>query len=215
MKVCTDSCILGALAEHYDPCRIMDIGTGTGLLSLMLAQKYACPIDAIEIHLPSGEEAALNFSNSPWGHRLHLHQCRIQDFQSLEKYDIIISNPPFYKQHLKSNASHRNLALHNDTLSLTDLSMAISKYLASSGLFFVLLPPHESLELYDIVRGAGFYRNTLIQVRHNATSKVLREVSVYSLDYQPENIQDFTIMNDQSQYSKEFTNRLKPYYLYL
>ena len=215
MKVCTDSCILGALAEHHDPCRIMDIGTGTGLLSLMLAQKYACPIDAIEIHLPSGEEAALNFKNSPWGHRLHLHQCRIQDFQSLEKYDIIISNPPFYKQHLKSTTSDRNLALHNDTLSLTDLSIAITKYLSSSGMFFVLLPPRESVELYGIMRDSGFYRNTLFQIKHNTTSKVLREVSVYSLDYQPENIQDFTIMNDQSQYSKEFTNRLKPYYLYL
>ncbi|MEM8894752.1 MAG: methyltransferase [Bacteroidota bacterium] len=120
MKVTTEGCILGAWARFNQPKRILDIGTGTGLLSLMLAQRYPTGIiDAVELDEKAAQQAKQNFRKSPWSSKLTAHHCCIKDFEAVNGrcYDLIICNPPFFKNDLKSTNSQKAKAIHNDNLS--------------------------------------------------------------------------------------------------
>jgi len=143
MKVCTDACIFGAwVAELLDQQegRLLDIGTGTGLLSLMTEQKCQCKIDAVDIDEEAVEQAKLNFLSSPWSDRLRCMQADVRTFHTDELYDVIISNPPFYELYLRSSDSRTNDALHSERLSLLDSVRVIKLLLKSDGVWGVLLP---------------------------------------------------------------------------
>src|SRR5690606_28939842 len=136
-KVCTEACVFGALAKFDKPARILDIGAGTGLLSLMLAQKFNCPIDAVEIEQQAFLQTQINFKSSIWTERLRIFHASIQDFQSEapEKYDLIITNPPFFTDHLQTRNPAKNLAIHNNSLSQEDLLESIAALLSPIGNF--------------------------------------------------------------------------------
>ena len=129
MKVCTDSCLFGAwVAEYLEQEKnslktILDIGTGTGLLSLMLAQKTTANIDAVEIEEAASLQASNNFLASPWNNRLQVYHAPIQLFKPIhpKSYVFIICNPPFYENNLKTDNQLKNLALHSEALSLANL----------------------------------------------------------------------------------------------
>ncbi|MEO8711563.1 MAG: methyltransferase, partial [Parafilimonas sp.] len=150
MKVCTDACLFGAWAAHnpqLEASNILDIGTGTGLLSLIYAQKNMhASIDAIEIDEAAVQQARENFEASIWKERLHVYNTSIQQFatSSNKKYDVIICNPPFYENDLKSENKQRNLALHSDALTLEELISDVDLLLGDDGSFFVLLPFHRT-----------------------------------------------------------------------
>lgn len=114
MKVCTDACLFGAYAANQlifiNPAECLDIGTGTGLLSLMLAQKIPANIDAVEIEYASYSQAKGNFEHSPWREQLNVFHTDINQFQSEKKYNCIISNPPFFEKDLKSEDEKKNAA---------------------------------------------------------------------------------------------------------
>src|SRR4051812_5902465 len=144
MKVCTDACLFGAWISEEVKSKnskvksVLDIGTGTGLLSLMFAQKnLQSIIDAVEIDEAAAQQARENFEASPWKERLQIYSTSIKLFISEKKYDLIISNPPFFENDLKSDDSKRNLALHSSQLSLEELLDAITKHLKEDGLFAV------------------------------------------------------------------------------
>ena len=147
LRVCTEACILGAYAEVTDVTHALDIGTGTGLLALMIAQRNAkMQIDAVEIEAQNVEQAIENVIQSPFLKRISVVQAAIQNWRKPEsphssKYDLIISNPPFFDKHLLSPREERNRALHTETLSLSDLALSVARLLADTGRFFVLLPP--------------------------------------------------------------------------
>jgi tRNA1Val (adenine37-N6)-methyltransferase len=122
MKISTDAVLLGTLTEAEHPVKILDIGTGTGVIALMLAQRFPSSwVDAVEIDQDAAEQAAENFRESQYAGRLGIFQGRIQDFPEEEKFDLIVSNPPFFPDHLKSTDSKRNKALHTDELSFSEL----------------------------------------------------------------------------------------------
>ncbi|MCF6352201.1 MAG: methyltransferase [Cyclobacteriaceae bacterium] len=142
MKVGTDSVLLGAWAIINPKERILDIGTGTGILSLMLAQKVNgdCQIDAIEIDAEAIKDACLNFKNSPWFNSLNLIQ---QDFNLLESddlYDVIISNPPFFEGLASSNKSRSIARNASHKLSYKNLLTGVSKLLTEEGRFYLIIP---------------------------------------------------------------------------
>jgi tRNA1Val (adenine37-N6)-methyltransferase len=150
LKVSTDSCLFGAWVAgevqcgKYEVQSMLDIGTGTGLLMLMLAQQCEAVIDGIEIDEPSCKDAQRNIQESPWSKRLNLLSGDAREYVFTKKYDLIISNPPFYERDLKSDSKNRNVAMHDDGLKLDELLKIVDKNLTADGLFAVLLPYHRS-----------------------------------------------------------------------
>jgi tRNA1Val (adenine37-N6)-methyltransferase len=215
MKVCTDACLLGSMAHHPDPKRILDIGAGTGLLSLMLAQRFDCPIDAVEVYPPAYEDAVYNFSQSKWHKRIAVHLSRIQNFNTTSKYDLIVSNPPFFSNYKKSIDLERNIALHNDSLPLSDLVKTVNRLLSAEGVFYVLLPSYETNNLIKMMSLARFHVINRCIIRNFPHTGIFREVTAFSNSESSCEIHELIIKSDEGIYTSEFIQLLKPYYLYL
>lgn len=144
-RVGTDAMLLGAWANPPKAGRILDVGTGCGVLALMVAQKSSAIIDAIDLDENSVSEATINFKNSPWSERIFPHHTAFQQFKSTqENYDYIISNPPFFSNALPSPIPRRNYARHNDLLPAPELVHQISLLLKPDGRFSLILPFRES-----------------------------------------------------------------------
>ncbi len=152
MKVGTDGVLLGAFADISSAKLVLDIGTGTGLIALMLAQRCSAIINAIEIDKDAYEEAVLNIANSPWPNRIRLFQISLQEYyrQTHEKYDLIVCNPPFFKDSLLSAINQRNLARHDSSLPPENLFEGISGLLNPTGVCQIIIPA-ESLNYYTQV----------------------------------------------------------------
>ncbi|RAI97865.1 tRNA1Val (adenine37-N6)-methyltransferase [Chitinophaga skermanii] len=221
MKVCTDACIQGAYTAQYlqntpHIHRILDIGTGTGLLSLMLAQKSPAIIDAVELDINAYEQAKGNFAESPWNDRLHIIQSDIQALEAPNKYDFIITNPPFYEQALKSSDHLRNQAMHATTLSYKALLTAIDHNLLPNGEFSVLLPYEPFKDFLALATTMGFTLHNRLDVQQSPKHSYFRTVGIFSRNTHPQPITNTLIIKDeQNQYSPTFINLLKDYYLYL
>ena len=167
MKVCTDAVLFGAMAPVKVGDRVLDIGAGTGVLSLMAAQLGAAHVTAVELTLQGYEEAKLNFNNSPWPDRFEAVHQDIQGFSSTDQYhyDLIICNPPFFENHSKTADSLRTIARHNDSLSFDDLIKCADHLLSEQGLFYLLLPVHAVERFSASALIVGFYLSDQIDVR--------------------------------------------------
>ena len=146
MKVTTDSCFFGAWAarEIKNPevkiKNVLDIGAGTGLLSLMIAQKNEVEIEAIEIDPATSEQARDNIVASPWNNRIHIFNEDIHVFNPNKKYDCIICNPPFYENELPSQVPGKNIAHHSEELTISEVLQFITIHLSEEGMFFLMYP---------------------------------------------------------------------------
>lgn len=220
MKVCTDACLFGAFTANRLPFtvhRVLDIGTGTGLLSLMLAQKNAhAVIDAIEIDDAAAEQARENFDASPWKEKLHVYNNSIQQIADTinKKYDVIISNPPFYEGDLKSDDAKRNLALHSSELKLQELISIADKLLHKDGSFFMLLPHYRTQEFEMLLREKFFVKEKVL-VKQTPKHDYFR--CIFWMGKQNAEISEsaIIIMNEAHKYTTEFVALLNDYYLYL
>ncbi len=218
MKVCTDSCIFGALIKPQGFTNILDIGTGTGLLALMIAQRSAesAEIDAVEIDEEAAKQATLNVQNSPWADKITVYNQAIQNFatSSEKQYDLIISNPPFYTNHLKSDNKQVNAAYHSTALSTEELLEVVAKLLLPEGLFMVLLPPYEAELLREEAIGYNLFTSSIVKIKDNEKAKVLREITVLGFGLHVPSVAEFIIKKD-NKYTEDFTGLLKDYYLNL
>jgi len=159
MKICTDAVLFGAMAPVNPGDRVLDIGTGTGVLALMTAQLAATKVTAVELTQEAFQEADINFNNSPWVDRLEAVHQDIQSFAltANRQYDLIISNPPFFENHLKTVDTLRNSARHTDQLPFADLIGIAEQLLSPQGLFYLLLPAHAVAKFSAQALAAGFY----------------------------------------------------------
>lgn len=222
MKVCTDSCLFGAWVagmltqEQPSVQQILDIGTGTGLLAMMLAQQIPATIDAIEIDEAAAQQAAANFSATPWSSRLRVTQSSIQEFAATtdRRYDFIIINPPFFENDLESGQENRNLALHSKALKLTELIEAIQQLLSPEGHFAILLPFSRCAYFKTAAEKAGFYPSRELRVKQTTVHDFFRSILLFGRqkrDIVPEDL----AIKDGTEYTSGFRELLAPYYLML
>lgn len=183
MKVGTDGILLGAWCRECSgeagAGRILDIGTGTGLVALMLAQRNLfATIDAIEIDDAASDQAAENFRESEWGERLlTIHGC-VRDYRTETRYTLIASNPPWFSDSLKSASASRNVARHDDRLNRIDLLAAVNRLLATDGQFCTILPIPAGHEFMLLAKGSGLLCHRYCEVRptpDKAPSRLLLE----------------------------------------
>jgi len=220
MKVCTDSCLFGAWVADYlekeknDQQYILDIGTGTGLLALMLAQKTNANIDAVEIEEAATIQARNNFVASPWSNRLQVYNTPIQLFKTTnpKSYDFIISNPPFFENNLKTDNKLKNLALHSDALTLSELIVQIEFHLKSNGQFAILLPNDRSAYFIDEVQKVGFHIQSSINVKQTPRHPFFRSMMLFGYNTSSTITKEF-IIKENNEYTTDFHDLLSAYYL--
>ena len=222
MKVCTDACLFGAIVAAYEempaPGRILDIGTGTGLLALMTAQKFQqAVIDAVETDETAAMQAASNFQASPWKDRLNIIHSPVQQYNhsSVQPYHLIISNPPFYENSLKSDDKKRNLALHSDELNFEELVAAFIRLLADGGIAAVLLPYARGEEFIQAAAKNNLYLLNRVNVKQTVHHNFFRVILFFMKEIHQPSYHTISIKNERDIYTDEFTALLKPYYLYL
>jgi tRNA1Val (adenine37-N6)-methyltransferase len=223
MKVCTDACLFGAWAaadaQIQSAKKILDIGSGTGLLSLMLAQQSAAHITAIEIEDGAFEQTKTNFDLSHWKNRLDVIHSSIQDYASNNKeslFDCIITNPPFFEGDLNSPDNAKNLAAHSTALPWDVLAEAAASLLQDNGAWYVLVP---TLRAYTMQKLASTYGLQLSEeclmyndAKHLPIRAMLKFVKQKEATMQRDKI---VIKNADQTYTTEFANYLKDYYLHL
>lgn len=219
MKVCTDACLYGAYIANEckdTPVKnILDIGGGTGLLSLMLAQKINAVIDTVEIDPDAFAEAKENIAVSPFNNRIHIFNANITQFAIDKKYDCIISNPPFFEADLLSPDKKKNAAKHDTTLTYDMLLQAIHTHLTADGIFAVLLPYHRSQYFEMAAAAFNFHLHKKISVKQSTGHNYFRVILIFSTAQLPLQQMEITIKDAEGNYTPAFTELLQDYYLYL
>ncbi|CAN5230743.1 methyltransferase [soil metagenome] len=216
MKVCTDSCLFGAWIYEPQAKNILDVGTGTGLLALMLAQRHPIPIDAVEIDAAAFSQVIQNIQSSPWRKLVKVFHADINDFNPSKKYDVIVSNPPFFANYLKSPDPGRNTVLHDETLTLTTLLCCLTRLLDEKGKFYIMLPPEQAKDFEELAAKIMLQPSKKLLVKENANKNVFRIFSAYQY-YTPLvfQVEELIIRNENHTYTPEFSHMLKDFYLNL
>ena len=219
MKVCTDACVLGAYADVAEPTgaavRILDIGTGTGLLALMAAQRNPlATIDAVEVDEAAYGQAVENVADSPFFERIRVWQGRVQEYVPSLPYDRILTNPPFYTNHLRSPDAAVNRALHTDELPFADLLDAVKRLLKPDGQWWVLLPPYETDLFVKLAAPVGLMPFHRLHLRHNDRKPVFRIVTGFAYGQQPvESTTLYIYEPGSTTYTSAFRALLRDFYL--
>ena len=214
MKVGTDAVLLGAWVSVQNATQILDIGTGSGLIALMLAQKSKAKIDAIEIDQASAEQAKQNFEESDWSEQLSIENISLQNYckSATQKYDLIVSNPPFFDQSLKSTRQEKNISKHNDSLKFNELAYGLKKLLSPDGKAAIILPVVEAKHFLDEARMEGLYLNKKLQiipVIGTEPNRWIVEISAIRSELSEEIL---SIRDEQRAYTSEYKNLTKDFY---
>jgi tRNA1Val (adenine37-N6)-methyltransferase len=212
LKVGTDSMLLGAFAKFENPKRILDIGTGTGVLSLMLAQKYPeTELSALEINPFAFDLAKSNFENNLLGSNCSVQLSALQDFQTPVKFDGIISNPPYFEDSLKNNKEGKSLARHTDSLSYEDLFSKSSNLLSDTGSAWFILPFLSLNRVQEIIESNDLFINRLIEVEGKPGQKV-RVILELGKQQTKTLIETFVIRDEENNYTDEYVDLTKEFH---
>lgn len=216
MKVSTEACILGGYCQQENPKDILDIGTGTGLLALMLNQKYPqAEITAIEIEENAFLQAQENIIENSLERRIELNHQSLQDFvkTNKRKFELIVCNPPFYEKHLLSENEHRNIALHQETLRLDELAKCLRSLLRAKGLAFILLPPYQMQQFIRLSQEEGLFPQKILEIYHSERHQLFRYVIAFGFFQIKTITEKLYIKNTDETYTEFFRELLKDFYL--
>ncbi|NHN26573.1 methyltransferase [Flavobacterium jejuense] len=217
MKIGTDAVLLGAWTPLINnPYNILDIGTGTGVLALMLAQRSTAEqIDAIEIDDNAFEQATDNFEASPWNDRLYCFHAGLDEFmdEPEDEYDLIISNPPFYTEDYKTKNTSRDLARFEDALPFEDLVEAADLLLSENGLFSVIIPFKEETRFLALAKDFELYPLKITRVKGTPTTEIKRSLLAFTRIQQTPLIDELVIEMERHQYTHEYITLTRDFYL--
>jgi len=218
MKVGTDGVLLGAWCPiDNNPFSILDIGTGTGIIALMLAQRsHAEQIDALEIDEGAFEQAVENFENSPWSDRLFCFHAGLDEFvdETEDEYDLIISNPPFYSEDYKTDNSQRDLARFQDAMPFEDLIEAADLLLSENGIFSVIIPFKEEERFIDLCAKVELYPVKITRVKGTHSTPIVRSLMAFKrYELAVLTADELVVETSRHVYTDEYINLTKEFYL--
>jgi len=217
MKVGTDGVLLGAWTQISDTVNsILDIGSGTGLISLMMAQRsYVENIDAVELNEDAYIQTVENFEQSDWGDRLFCYHASFQEFENEieEKYDLIISNPPFYTSTYKELSEDRAMARHSESLTYKELLKGTSKLLSKQGSCAFIIPHDEEVNFINVAGKYNLYPNKITRVRGTESSLIKRSLLQFSFYEKSIEIDELIIEIERHKYTSEYIDLVKEFYL--
>jgi tRNA1Val (adenine37-N6)-methyltransferase len=215
MKVGTDGVLLGAWTKVDNAMNILDVGCGTGLLSLMLAQKSTAKIYSLEIEPKAIEEASYNISISPWSEQIELIEADFKYFQSDLKFDLIICNPPFFKG--KKEDTSRSKARQNTFLPYDILISKANSLLNQDGAFSLIAPYTDQEEILELAAAVQLYPSNIANIKGHEAAVYIRTLFRFEKIKHREGLiaEEITIEVERNQYTKAYTELLKPYLLYL
>ena len=217
MKIGTDAVILGAFTKtSTDTFSVLDIGAGTGVIALMLAQKSnAEVVDAIEIEDNAYEECVENFENSPWGDRLFCYHASIQEFASEieDKYDLIVSNPPFFEEDYKTPEEARNTARFTDAMPYEHLIICAAELLEPHGTFNVIIPYDKKNKFVELAEKHNLHLKEILDIRGNENSPFKRTILSFQFNETECISNTLTIETDRHVYTEDYISLTKDFYL--
>ncbi len=220
MKIGTDAVLLGAWCSinHY-PDTVLDVGSGTGIIGLMLAQRTnAMTVDAVEIDEAAYEQTVENFEQSDWGDRLFCYNASFQEFaQELSEeedvYELIVANPPFYTDTYETENDSRNKARFTSSLSFQDLLIGVKSILAENGLFSVIIPCKEEANFVALAEEIGLFLNRVCRVKGNEKSEIVRSLLEFSFITKDVQEEQLVIEKERHQYTDAYIELTKDFYL--
>ncbi len=217
MKINTDGVLLGALCDLHNANRILDIGTGTGVIALMLAQrKQGVFIDGIDINHIAYEKSKVNFENSIFRAHLKAHHHSFKEFFELnpeKRYDLIVSNPPFHLNALQSPKESRNISKHTDEAFFLDLLLLAKTHLTADGSLSLVLPVEISLMLQTTSKDFGLYPKHCIKIKSYPDKAHIRHIITFNRNSANELIfEDFCIYASQGEHSLHYKATLKDFF---
>ena len=218
MKVGTDSVLLGSWTNALNAKRILDVGTGTGILAIMLAQKSNAKIDAIDIDLYAIEQASKNVEQCKWHDRISVIHENFQDYvnQIDFKYDLIVTNPPYFIDSYKSPEEGRSIARHNDFLPFQDLIDGVTKILTSDGNFYVILPTREAQLFHSMAEKSNLKLSELLRVKTKSENGIEKR-HLMKFEFNPVKYEERIISIEKEgrhNYHEDYIELTKDYYIH-
>ncbi len=217
MKIGTDGVLLGAWVPINDSVTsILDIGTGTGIIALMAAQRSeAKTIDALEIDAEAYEQAVDNFEASSWGDRLFCYHASFQEFAEEidDQYELLLSNPPFYTEDYKTSDAKRDMARFEDALPFDHLLTGASRLLSENGLFAVIIPCREEELMLDIAAQVALFPQKITRVKGTPTSEAKRSMLLFGFQEKEVETNELIIESSRHQYTDAYIDLTKDFYL--
>ncbi len=217
MKVGTDAVLIGSWVNTDKADSILDIGTGTGIIALMLAQRCEAAITALEIDQNSFEQATENVKQSPFSKTVSVLNVSFQHFSSVsdKKFDLIVTNPPYFVDSLKSNDSYRSIARHADALPFQDLVNGVVKCLSDRGRFCLILPKKEAGIFKSMAEQKGLYLTGLLKIKSNPDKdEEIRQIMQFEFNQRPVVENSICIRNNSGKdYSDEYRSLTADYHL--
>lgn len=215
MRVNTDGVLLGAWTPAPAGHRILEVGTGTGVVALQLLQRGARQVDAIDIDLQACEQARENADLSPWAAQMQVVQNSFQEYaeQCETMYDLVVSNPPYYVGALPSPNERRNVMRHADTLPLEDLLAGLALCLAPTGRFVAIFPIAEGSQFIALAAKAGLYCRQQVQVADQPMKRTKRLLCEFTYEKCTPQLSELFIRDANGEFSQEYRALTKAFYL--
>lgn len=223
MKIGTDGVLLGAWSSiDHQPKNILDIGAGTGIIAMQIAQRTTQDqinqpnaIDAIEMNSNAYEQCVENFEGSPWNDLLFCYHASLEEFvdEIDETYDLIVSNPPFHSDSLESSNNDRSQARSNHTLPFKELLRSVSKLLSNNGVFSVIIPFNEEESFIDLASQHSLFPVRICRVKGNEQSKIKRSLIEFSTYAQDVKMEQLIIEHSRHDYTQDYIELVRDFYL--
>jgi len=214
MKINTDGVLLAALAGQAHPLQVLDIGTGTGVIALMLAQRFPeAEVDAVEIDAFSAQNAGLNFKNSPFAERLSIYHSDVMNFSPAQQYALIVSNPPYFVNDLKNEVLRKQIARHADEDFFGDLLRKVSGLLSPEGSFWLILPVKQADWVVERAVLHQLFPSRVIAVHSDEEKPVIRKILCLQFGYAPVSEEHFYIYAARNVYTEAYRELLRDFFL--